>query len=128
LLVAAAPALATARPPAPRAGSFATSFEAGQPQPTWTSTPEVNAQGQKMASGVSSSSILERGPSSPGGDDLLGHPTGELAWQGPFQNGVGQVPGTITPTTTPSGDSATHWTMQSQVETWIQVLMPDLTP
>jgi predicted alpha-1,2-mannosidase len=128
LLLAAVPALATARTTAQTAGGFTTSFETGQPAPTWTSTPEVDAKGQKLASGVTRSSILDRGPSSPGGDNLLGHPTGELAWEGPFQNGVGQVPGTMTPTTTPTGDSATRWQMQSQGETWIHVLLPGLTP
>src|SRR3978361_1716710 len=72
LLLAAVPALATARTTAQTAGGFTTSFETGQPAPTWTSTPEVDAKGQKLASGVTRSSILDRGPSSPGGDNLLG--------------------------------------------------------
>jgi predicted alpha-1,2-mannosidase len=108
--------------------SFSTSFETGEAQPTWTSTPDVNAQGQKMASGVIGSSLLESSPASPTGADLLGAPTGQLAWAGPFQNGVGSVPGSITPTTTPSGDSAVQWTMQSNGETWIQVVIGSLAP
>jgi hypothetical protein len=106
-------------------GSFSTSFEKNDPQPTWTSTPDTNAQGP-MASGVIGSSVLERSPNTPTGDDVLGHPTGELAWEGPFQNGVGPVPGTHAPTTTLSGASAEHWTMQSKGETWIQVPMSNL--
>ena len=104
------------------AGDFATSFEAGEPQPAWTSTPEVDAHGTKLESGVIGSSVLARSPSTPTGDDVLGHPTGELAWEGPFQNGVGSVPGTIAP----QGSDAEHWTMQSHGETWIQVPMPQL--
>jgi predicted alpha-1,2-mannosidase len=103
------------------AGDFFTSFEAGQPQPAWVSTPEAGRE-----SGVIGSAVLPRSPSTPAGDDILGHPTGELAWEGPFQNGVGSVPGTIVPATTPDGASAEHWTMQSHGETWIQVPMPQL--
>jgi len=127
---AATPALRTgpvgAATPTPAVGgSFSTSFEENDPQPTWTSTPDTNAQGP-MASGVIGSSVLERSPNTPAGNDVLGHPTGELGWEGPFQNGVGPVPGTLTPTTTLSGASAEHWTMQSKGETWIQVPMSNL--
>jgi predicted alpha-1,2-mannosidase len=120
-------AAARAADAVPTAGpAFSTSFEAGDPQPTWTSTPDSDAQGHEKASGVSGSSVLERSPSQPTGDDVLGAPTGGLAWEGPFQNGVGSVPGTIVPATTPGGDSAEHWTMESHGETWIQVPMRNL--
>ncbi len=43
----------------------------------------------------------------PTGPNLLGDPpTGQLAWQGPVENGVGSVPGTVAPATTPEGASA----------------------
>ncbi len=128
-VAAATPALSTvpaaAAPPPAGGGNFYTSFEAGEPQPTWTSTPDTNAQG-RMASGVIGSSVLERSPSTPTGDDVLGQPTDKLAWEGPFQNGVGKVDGTIAAATTPSGAPAEHWTMDSKGETWIQVPMPNL--
>jgi predicted alpha-1,2-mannosidase len=59
----------------------------------------------------------------PTGANLLGDtPTGQLAWQGPVENGVGSVPGTITPTTTPQGASAVEWTEQNaDPNTWIWV-------
>jgi hypothetical protein len=41
------------------------------------------------------------------------------------QNGVGSVPGTVTPTTTSTGASATHWTETSAApDTWIWVDPP----
>jgi predicted alpha-1,2-mannosidase len=63
----------------------------------------------------------------PTGPDLLGTAaTGDLSWQGPVQNGVGSVPGTIAPTTTPAGASAIHWTETSAApNTWIWVDPPD---
>jgi predicted alpha-1,2-mannosidase len=69
--------------------------------------------------------ILDREPATPTGDDVLGAPTTDLAWEGPFQNGVGPVPGTIEPTAA-GDDPAVRWTMTSAGETWIQVPMPDL--
>ena len=59
----------------------------------------------------------------PTGANLLGDtPTGQLAWQGPVENGVGSVPGTITPTTTPQGASAVEWTEpNADPNTWIWV-------
>jgi hypothetical protein len=59
----------------------------------------------------------------PTGPNLLGDtPTGQLPWQGPVQNGVGAVPGTITPATTPQGASAIHWTQANAgQDTWIYV-------
>ena len=59
----------------------------------------------------------------PTGPNLLGDtPTGQLPWQGPVQNGVGAVPGTITPATTPQGASAIHWTpAHAGQDTWIYV-------
>ena len=114
---AAAPA-ATAAP-----GDYATSLEPDDPQPDWVSEPEQTTDGPK-ASGVVGTTILERSPSTPAGDDLLGAPTSELDWEGPFQNGVGSVPGTIEPTT--DGDPAVRWTMSAAGESWIQVPMPDL--
>jgi putative alpha-1,2-mannosidase len=59
----------------------------------------------------------------PTGPNLLGTtPTGALTWQGPVQNGVGSVPGTIAPATTPAGASAIHWTETSAgPNTWIWV-------
>jgi hypothetical protein len=62
----------------------------------------------------------------PTGANLLGAtPTGELAWQGPVENGVGAVPGTITPTTTAQGASAVEWTeANADANTWIWVDPP----
>ncbi|MBR7828914.1 GH92 family glycosyl hydrolase [Actinospica sp. MGRD01-02] len=59
----------------------------------------------------------------PSGANLLGDtPTGQLNWQGPVENGVGSVPGTITPTTTSSGASAVEWTeTNADPNTWIWV-------
>ncbi|HEY1698468.1 MAG TPA: hypothetical protein VGG75_01960 [Trebonia sp.] len=56
------------------------------------------------------------------GPNLLGAvPTGQLAWQGPVENGVGSVPGTITPgVTTPQGASAVEWQeTDAAANTWI---------
>jgi hypothetical protein len=58
----------------------------------------------------------------PTGPNLLGStPTGQLNWQGPVENGVGSVPGTITPNvTTPQGASAVEWTeTDAAPNTWI---------
>ncbi|CAM3399326.1 GH92 family glycosyl hydrolase [Isoptericola cucumis] len=105
------------------AGDYATSLEPDDPQPDWLSEPEQTTSGPKV-SGVVGTTILDRSPSTPAGDDLLGAPTSELGWEGPFQNGVGSVPGTVEPT---DGDpAAVRWTMTSAGETWIQVPMPDL--
>lgn len=59
----------------------------------------------------------------PTGPNLLGDtPTGQLNWQGPVQNGVGAVPGTVAPATTPQGTSAVHWTQTNAgANTWIWV-------
>ncbi|HWG28657.1 GH92 family glycosyl hydrolase [Actinospica sp.] len=59
----------------------------------------------------------------PTGANLLGDtPTGQLNWQGPVENGVGSVPGTITPTTTSQGASAAEWTEpNADPNTWIWV-------
>ncbi|TJZ94312.1 GH92 family glycosyl hydrolase, partial [Actinacidiphila oryziradicis] len=59
----------------------------------------------------------------PTGPNLLGStPTGQLAWQGPVQNGVGSVPGTVAPATTPEGASAAQWTeTDAAPNTWIWV-------
>jgi len=60
----------------------------------------------------------------PTGPNLLGAtPTGGLAWQGPVENGVGSVPGTITPdVTTPQGASAVEWQeTDAGTNTWIWV-------
>ncbi|MBM9504421.1 GH92 family glycosyl hydrolase [Actinacidiphila acididurans] len=59
----------------------------------------------------------------PTGPNLLGDtPTGQLAWQGPVQNGVGSVPGTLAATTTPEGASAVRWTETAAApNTWIWV-------
>ena len=59
----------------------------------------------------------------PTGANLLGDtPTGQLDWQGPVENGVGSVPGTITPTTTSQGASAVEWTeTNADPNTWIWV-------
>jgi hypothetical protein len=64
----------------------------------------------------------------PTGPNLLGDtPTGQLAWQGPVQNGVGSVPGTVAPATTPDGASAVHWTEAAAApNTWIWVDPPSL--
>ena len=60
----------------------------------------------------------------PTGPNLLGSmPAGQLSWQGPVENGVGSVPGTITPDlTTPQGASAVEWTeTDAAPNTWIWV-------
>ena len=49
------------------------------------------------------------------------------SWQGPFQNGVGSVPGTIAAATTPGGTPAIQWTMTNAApQTWIQIPMTNL--
>jgi hypothetical protein len=60
----------------------------------------------------------------PAGASLLGPaPTGQLDWQGPVQNGVGSIPGTLTTNvTTPQGASAVRWTETSAApDSWIWV-------
>jgi putative alpha-1,2-mannosidase len=59
----------------------------------------------------------------PTGPNLLGDaPTGQLSWQGPVENGVGSVPGTIAAATTPQGASAVQWTeTDADPNTWIWV-------
>ena len=106
-------------------GDLSTSFEEDDPPLDWTSTPEETADGPRVE-GVVGTSVLERSPSTPSGDDVLGGATDELAWEGPFQNGVGSVPGTLEATTTADGDPAQRWAMDAQGETWVQVPMPDL--
>jgi putative alpha-1,2-mannosidase len=66
----------------------------------------------------------------PTGPNLLGDtPTGQLAWQGPVENGVGSIPGTITPTTTPQGASAAEWTeTNADPNSWIWVDPPAQLP
>ena len=62
----------------------------------------------------------------PTGPNLLGStPTGQLAWSGPVENGVGSVQGTLTPATTPEGASAIRWTSTNAgPNTWIWVDPP----
>ena len=60
----------------------------------------------------------------PTGPNLLGNtPTGQLNWQGPVENGVGSVPGTVTPdVTTPQNASAVEWQeTDAAPNTWIWV-------
>ena len=60
----------------------------------------------------------------PTGPNLLGTtPTGQLNWQGPVENGVGSVPGTVTPDlTTPQNASAVEWQeTDAAPNTWIWV-------
>jgi hypothetical protein len=59
----------------------------------------------------------------PSGPNLFGStPTGQLDWQGPVENGVGSIPGTITPTVTPQGASAVEWTEpNADPDSWIWV-------
>ena len=66
----------------------------------------------------------------PTGPNLLGDtPTAQLDWQGPVENGVGSVPGTITPTTTPQGASAVEWTeTNADPNTWIWTDPPSELP
>jgi predicted alpha-1,2-mannosidase len=66
----------------------------------------------------------------PTGPNLLGStPTGQLNWQGPVQNGVGAVPGTVVAATTPQGTSAVHWTQANAApNTWIWVDPPAALP
>ena len=51
----------------------------------------------------------------PTGPNILTDPTAVGSWQGPFQNGVGSVPGTIAAATTPGGTPAIQWTMTNAV-------------
>jgi hypothetical protein len=63
----------------------------------------------------------------PTGPNILTDPTAVNSWQGPFQNGVGSVPGTITTATTSSGAPAIQWTMSNAApQTWIQIPMTNL--
>ena len=66
----------------------------------------------------------------PTGPNLLGTtPTAQLDWQGPVENGVGSVPGTITPTTTAQGASAVEWTeANADPNTWIWTDPPSQLP
>jgi predicted alpha-1,2-mannosidase len=60
----------------------------------------------------------------PTGGNLLGStPTGSLDWQGPVENGVGSIPGTVTTgVTTPQGASAVEWTeTDAAPNSWIWV-------
>jgi len=60
----------------------------------------------------------------PSGANLLGaSPTGQLDWQGPVENGVGSIPGTLTTdVTTPQGASAVQWIESSAApDSWIWV-------
>jgi len=62
------------------------------------------------------------------GGNLLGA-TGGLTWDGPVQIGVGQVPGTVTPATTPDGASAVRWTQDgTKTNTWIETTPADVVP
>ncbi|MBD8079084.1 GH92 family glycosyl hydrolase [Cellulosimicrobium arenosum] len=111
--------------PADDPGDLSTSFEADDGPLDWTSTPEETAGGPRV-DGVVGTSVLERSPSTTTGDDVLGAATDELAWEGPFQNGVGKVDGTLEDATTPDGDPAQRWAMAARGETWVQVPVPDL--
>ena len=63
----------------------------------------------------------------PTGPNILTDPTVVGSWQGPFQNGVGSVPGTIAAATTPGGAPAIQWTMTNAApQTWIQIPMTNL--
>jgi hypothetical protein len=63
----------------------------------------------------------------PTGPSILTDPTAVSSWQGPFQNGVGSVPGTIAAATTPGGAPAIQWTMTNAApQTWIQIPMTNL--
>jgi hypothetical protein len=63
----------------------------------------------------------------PTGPDLLTDPTAASSWQGPFQNGVGSVPGSVTTATAPGGAPAIQWTMSNAApQTWIQIPMTNL--
>jgi hypothetical protein len=60
----------------------------------------------------------------PTGANLLGSaPTGQLNWQGPVENGVGSIPGTLNKgVTTPQGASAVWWAESSAApNSWIWV-------
>lgn len=75
--------------------------------------------------------LIRRLTLTPSGPNLLGSaPSGQLAWQGPVQNGVGSIPGTLTPgVTTPQGASAVRWTETSAApQSWIWVDPPSQLP
>jgi hypothetical protein len=66
-------------------------------------------------------------PNQPTGPDLLTDPTAVGSWQGPFQNGVGSVPGSITMATAPGGAPAIQWSISNAApQTWIQIPMTNL--
>lgn len=59
------------------------------------------------------------------GADLLSAPDGQLPWEGPVRANVGEIPGDVSATTTPDGDSAVRWRQEgSGANTWIYVV-PD---
>ena len=62
------------------------------------------------------------------GPSLIGSATGSLNWAGPYENGVGSVPGNVQAGATPNGISAITWqTPQAVANTWIQDILPQLT-
>ncbi|MGH3157243.1 MAG: GH92 family glycosyl hydrolase, partial [Streptosporangiaceae bacterium] len=93
------------------------------PDTTWGSAlsdapPSYQAGPLTFPPGRTPVSLVATGP------NLLGStPTGELDWQGPVENGVGSVPGTVTTgVTTPQGASAVEWTeTDAAPNTWIWV-------
>jgi putative alpha-1,2-mannosidase len=93
----------------------------GTPDPSWGAAaadapPSYAAGPLTFPPGRTPETLVPTGP------NLLGTaPTGQLAWQGPVENGVGSVPGTITPgVTTPQGASAVEWQeTDAAANTWI---------
>ena len=68
-----------------------------------------------------------KSPNQPTGPNLLTNPTAVNSWQGPFQNGVGSVPGSVTTATTSGGTPAIRWSMSNAApQTWIQIPMTNL--
>jgi len=115
---------------ATRPGGTSVSFAlSGTADPSWASSP-TDAPPSYQAGALQFPAGRQPVILVPTGPNLLGTaPTGQLDWQGPVQNGVGSIPGTITPTTTPEGASAVEWTETSAApDSWIWVDPPvDLT-
>jgi hypothetical protein len=97
----------------------------------WNMTPTDVVS---IASSLNSDYVVVRGDQffalakgmslAPTGSNMLGSaPTGQLNWQGPVENGVGSIPGTLTKgVTTPQGASAVWWAETSAApNSWIWV-------
>jgi putative alpha-1,2-mannosidase len=112
------------RASAPAAGRTDIAFSlAGTPAASWGTAaadapPSYSSGPLTFPPGRAPETLVPTGP------NLLGAaPTGQLDWQGPVENGVGSVPGTVTTdVTTPQGASAVEWQeTDAAPNTWIWV-------